>query len=308
MPISKVCQLSMTLVLAVSSTVASADPPRTSVAAAQAALPNPHHDLVHHADFRVRTQSAEILGDLRDPGSRVVLEMALRDAHPSVRTAAVVALGKLGLAESGEALRRAQRADASAAVRAQCGASLRMIAEASRAGAITGAPRAMPSSWAGVRHVFLVGESHDRSSNDDAANIRALRAALERNLGQTRGVFVASALSGELSAEAARRRVPVYRLDATIGSMAIQNQASDLRVRTEVQLMLVDATRNSILGSISGAASAAETFRPQAPTQRRALAQRTIGAAVDSALNQLPSALSPARANASASAGRPRRR
>ncbi len=285
---------------------ASADPPRTTVAAAHAPLPNPHHDLIHHADFRVRTQSAEILGDLRDEGSRPVLECALRDAHPSVRTAAILALGKIARPESAEVLRRMQRSDASAAVRAQCGAALRSISEAERAGPTSGAPTALPASWTGIRYVFLVGESHDRAETQDATNVTAMRAALERSLGNMRGAFLASELSPELRAQTSRRQIPVYRLDGTIASVGVRAERGELLVRSEVRLMLLDGVANSILGSLSGAASAAETERPQTRDQRRRLAHRTIHAAVESALDQLPASLGPSRTASSRGQARSR--
>lgn len=297
---------SASLVMTASS--ASADPPRTTVAAAHATLPNPHHDLIHHADFRVRTQSAEILGDLRDEGSRPVLELALRDAHPSVRTAAILALGKIARPESAEVLRRVQRSDASAAVRAQCGAALRSISEAERAGTTSGAPAALPASWNGVRYVFLVGESHDRAETQDATNVTAMRAALERSLGNTRGAFLASELSPALRTETTRRHIPVYRLDGTIASVGVRAERGELLVRSEVRLMLLDGLGNSILGSLSGAASAAETERPQMRDQRRRLAHRTIHAAVESALAQLPASLGPSRTASSRGQARARTR
>lgn len=268
------------------------------------AAPRTHDELATHPDFRVRVQAAEILGETRGASERVLLEGALADRHPAVRAAAVVSLGKIGAPESIAPLRRLRMRDPSAAVRNQCDRAIRAIGDAPRSRASAN----LPTSWRGVRYVLILGEVRDRAqvtatqeSHDYAA---VLREALASEIMRAPDFFLSTAMSTALATEASRRRVPLYRLDATVNTVEMRVTGTDVYARSEIRLILEDAASSAMRGTVSGAASSTESNQDTAG-QRQRLVARTLGASVRSALAQLPAALAPRRSIATA---RPRRR
>jgi HEAT repeat protein len=81
------------------------------------------HDITEADDFRLRVSAALLLGKSHAEGARPLLEQALSDAHPAVRTAAAAALAAYGDPAAVPALER-HASDASASVRAQIQTSL----------------------------------------------------------------------------------------------------------------------------------------------------------------------------------------
>lgn len=65
--------------------------------------------LRNSGNYRVRVQSAQSLGRIRDPQTVPPLIEALRDRHPAVRAASALALGRIGSPEALVALQRLAR-------------------------------------------------------------------------------------------------------------------------------------------------------------------------------------------------------
>jgi HEAT repeat protein len=80
-------------------------------------------DLATSDDFRIRVGAALLLGKSKPPEARALLERALGDPHPAVRTAAAAALAALGDAAAIPALERRAAGEPSPGAKAEMTAS-----------------------------------------------------------------------------------------------------------------------------------------------------------------------------------------
>lgn len=258
-------------------------------------------------DFRVRVQAAFAMGNSRDPNYRSNLETALRDSNPAVRAAAATALGRLGSRSALRALRRAQR-DSSAAVRLQAERSIRTLTAATTtapsaaprartsdgfyAPAVTIAPSADQIPWPRVRYVVVLGDMTNRSTFRSGALETHLRNEVHRALRLLRGVAVfqtSGALDRRAREEIRRRNLPTLQLDGSVTRVQRRRARSEVSVRAEVSLMLLD--QGNIRSTLSGAATGSEAPRSDRGLQTNRLAQQALAAAVRSAMSSVPTAL-----------------
>lgn len=263
--------------------------------------------LTSGSDFRVRVQAAFAMGNSRDATYRSNLERALRDSNPAVRAAAATALGRLGSRSALSALRRAQR-DSSAAVRLQAERSIRTLS-ASTATAPSAAPRARTSDgfyapavtiapsadqipWPRIRYVVVLGDMTNRSTYRSRTLETHLRNEVHRALRLLRGVAVFttnSQLDARARREIRRRNLPTLQLDGNITKIQRRRARSEINVRAEVSLMLLD--EGNIRSTLNGAATGAEAPRRDQREQTNRLAQQALAAAVRSAMSSVPTAL-----------------
>lgn len=269
---------------------------------------------------RLRVQAALTLGRLRHASARPALERALSDDSAAVRAAAATALRRIGSRSSLPALRRAQR-DRSSAVRTQVRAALRSIRRATRdeeaetpnqgrrgrrpalhataAGtfpSVSVVPTEPTVRWSRVRYVVTLGnmDTAEETNHDLDAELR--QGVLE-HLRSVRGTAVytsASALDARAQREIERRSIPTFRLNARVREVDVSRRGSELSVRCEVTLMLLD-DGESIRGELTGAASGrGRSRRSPRREQERALTERALDGAVQSALARAPVALAEA--------------
>lgn len=258
------------------------------------------------SDFRVRVQAAFALGNTGDAQHRRALETALRDSNPAVRAAAATALGRLGNRAALNALRAATR-DSSAAVRMQAQRSIRTLNEATttareaaprqrRQGggfypAVTVAPSADSVPWPRIRYVVVLGSMNNRSRFRGQPLETHMRNEVHSTLRLLRGVavFPSTELRREDERQIRRRRLPKLQLDGSLTNVQPRRARSELSVRCEVSLMLLDD--GSIRGMMNGAATGSEPPRGDRRAQTARLAQQALSAAVRSAMASAPTAL-----------------
>ena len=100
-------------------------------------LATARRDVGEAEDFRLRMAAALALGKAKPPDARALLEKALSDAHPAVRTAAAAALSLLGDPAAVPALEQRLLSEGSGSVKSQMRASLDIL---KRRGASMAAP------------------------------------------------------------------------------------------------------------------------------------------------------------------------
>lgn len=268
---------------------------------------------LHEAsDFRVRVQIAFAMGNTEDPVFRPHLERVLRDRNPAIRAAAATALGRLGDRRALTALRRAVRDD-SASVRMQAQRAVERLSEApapstpavarstgAAAGAsaggiyptVTVVPEARTVQWQRVRYAVVLGSMNHRTRHPSANNlVSKMRDEVMRSLIVLRGVAVfpdEEAIDVNAVREMRRRRIPKMQLDGNLVRVDAQRGQSELSVRCEVNLTLVE--EGNLRGMLSGAATGSEPPRRDAAQAQR-LAEQALSAAVRSAMSDAPNAL-----------------
>lgn len=265
------------------------------------------------SDFRVRVQAAFGMGNTRDAGYRSHLERALRDSNPAVRAASATALGRLGDTRAISALRRVARDD-SAAVRMQAQRAIERLEQGdgpptstttavaaaspppSAAGfmpSVTFQPEARRVSWPTIRYAVVIGTMDHRTRHPGAENlVSKMRDEVLSSLVVLRGVAVfgsADAVREEATREMRRRRIPRLQLDGNLIRVDAQRGRSELSVRCEVNLTLVE--EGNLRGMLSGAATGSEPPRRETRDQTQRLAEQALAAAVRSAMSDAPTAL-----------------
>ena len=137
-----VLRLWLCLVVTGALAVSSRDAPAQDVGAAR-------RDVTEADDFRVRVSAALTLGKSHGEGVRPLLEQALSDGHPAVRTAAAAALAAYGDPAAIPALERLS-GDASASVKAQAKASIATLQKVAQ------------NPWLNARYVVQLGDMKNR--------------------------------------------------------------------------------------------------------------------------------------------------
>lgn len=259
-------------------------------------------------DFRVRVQAAFAMGNTHDALFVAPLSRALADSNPAVRAAAATSLGRLGDRTALPALRRAAR-DSSAAVRMQAeravhavenggspetGRSAAPLPAAVGVGAyplVVTMPTVQTVQWAQARYVVMVGDMNNRSgfAGDDLA--QKLRSEVERNLRLVRGVAVLTSVDGTAEREIRRRHLPRVRFEGNLARVDRRARATEVSVRCEVSLLVLDEPSHNMRGALNGAATGVDAARGPRGDQERRLAMQALEGAVRGAMRQAPAAL-----------------
>jgi hypothetical protein len=269
-------------------------------------------------DFRVRIQAAFAMGSTGDRALRPHLERTLqRDRNPAVRAAAATGLGRLGDPGAVAALRAASR-DGSSAVRAQAARSIELIRvprdTTSRVRRVATAPRApngsfMPTvttiptegevAWPRVRYVVVIGDVRDQSGFRRPVLMDHLRGEVTHQLRLVRNIALfmgTSSVDGRAQQEIRRRSLPQLRVDANLAKVESRMGASDVAVRCEVSLMVLDEPGRNLRGMLRGAATGMAP-RASRHDQVDQLARQAVSAAVRSAMSSAEAALTAAAAH-----------
>ena len=260
-------------------------------------------------DFRIRVQAAFAMGGTHDAMFVAPLSRALVDSNPAIRAAAAASLGRLGDRTSLAALRRATH-DSSAAVHLQAeravhtveagntaapaSAAAPQLAVAAGLGAyptITTMPTVEAVQWSQARYVVVVGEMNNRSGFAGDELAQKLRSEVERNLRLVRGAAVFTTLDANAEREVRRRHLPRVRFDGNIARVERRARASEVSVRCEVSLMLLDDPSRNMRGALNGAATGVDAPRGVRSDQEHRLAEQALEGAVRGAMRQAPAAL-----------------
>lgn len=250
-------------------------------------------------DFRVRTQAAFGLGRARDPQYRVALEQALRDRHEAVRAAAASSLGQLGMPQSIPAL-EALRSDSSTAVRAQATQAIAMIrANAQRTGQATPLALAQPQApasardWGRVRVAVVIGQTTGQTTPITGL-VERLREEIVSNLGRVDSFAVfpsERAVDATSRGNIQSRNIPLVRIDGQLANVHAEERPSDVAVRCDVTLTLLEQPGGNLRGMLRGTATGREERDRDLVGQRRRLALAALASAVRSASSSAERAL-----------------
>ena len=243
-------------------------------------------------DFRVRVQAAFGMGNTRDAAYRPHLERALRDSNPAVRAASATALGRLGDARAIVSL-RLEQGDGPPTSTAPAPVVAAPAPAAGFMPSVTFVPEARRVAWPTIRYAVVLGNMDHRTRHPGAERlVNKMRDEVMSSLVVLRGVAVfssAEAIQDEATREMRRRRIPKLTLDGNLVRVDAQRGRSELSVRCEVNLTLVE--EGNLRGMLSGAATGSEPPRRENRDQQQRLAEQALSAAVRSAMSDAPSAL-----------------
>jgi hypothetical protein len=231
------------------------------------------HDITDSDDFRLRVSAALILGRTHADGARPLLEQALTDAHPAVRTAAAAALGALGDAAAIPALERCESAELSASVKMQMRTSVAVL------------QRVPQGSWQNARYVLELGDMKNGSGVRGEQPSGILRSSTRTYAASLPGAVVTEGINPGARREAASRHLHVLALDGSVQRLTQGQRDTELTFAAQVEFSLRRVPEQSLKGTLSGTAtsvgSTSALANPQLLTQ---LQNQAIDGAVASAM------------------------
>lgn len=230
------------------------------------------HDVTDAEDFRLRVRAALILGKSHDASARPLLEAALSDSHPAVRTAAAAALAAFGDPGAIPALQR-HAGDASSSVKAQIQTAIAVLQKGTE------------GAWQNAKFVVQLGDMKNRTGLHGEQPSGVLRNATRTHASALPGTIVTDGTDAQLLQEAASRHVPVVALDGSLQKLTQGQQDTELRIVAQVEFSMRRMPEQSLRGVLSGAAtsigSTSALSNPMLVTQ---LENQAIDGAVESAL------------------------
>jgi hypothetical protein len=251
-------------------------------------------DVTSAEDFRLRVSAALTLGRAKAEGSRELLERALADAHPSVRTAAAAALSALGDPKAVVALERAMKGETSPPAASQMKTALESLrAAGSDSGGTTAAPslaRTQPSTpppaaWNGARYLVQVGTMRNASGTRGEDLAELLVRATHQHAGSLGNAVIAAADDRAALAQAARRKIPVVVLDGTLTRLEQRENAGQTVFEARVEYAVRRIPEHTLKAMLSGSARSFGSSRAGAsPKASASLQEAAIDGAVQSAL------------------------
>jgi len=230
------------------------------------------HDIADGDDFRLRVRAALLLGKSHDPSARPLLEAALDDAHPAVRTAAAAALAVYGDAGAIPALQR-HAGDASSSVKAQIQTAIAALQKGSG------------GSWLTTKVIVQLGDMKNRTGIRGEQPSGVLRNATRMHASALPGAVVTDGTDAQLLREAASRHVPIVALDGSLQKLTQGQQDTELRIVAQVEFSMRRMPEQSLKGVLNGAAtSIGSTSALSNPVLVAQLENQAIDGAVESAL------------------------
>jgi hypothetical protein len=253
---------------------------RTSPAQAVAAA---ERDIASSDDFRVRVGAALLLGKTKPPEARALLEGALGDAHPAVRTAAAAALVALGDPLAIPALERRLGAESSPSAKAQMTASVEALRKVAQ------------GPWQNARYVVQIGVMKNRTAvrGDQASDV--LRTATAARARSIPGAVVTDGRDQILLEQARARHVPILELDGSLQRLVQGQNRLQVTFDAQVEYSVRRVPEQMLRGTLSGAAtSVGSTSALANPSLVAQLQNEAIDGAVESALRGADRGLSQA--------------
>jgi hypothetical protein len=229
-------------------------------------LANARHELETSHDARVRVAAALWLGRAKPAGARDVLESALEDGDPAVRTAAAAALGSIGDSHALPALERARDAESSGTARSQMDRTISAL-RAHQAQA--------------PRYVVQLGTMHNNTHVRGTAMEGVLRSAAFSRASAIPGVVIADARAAPRVAS--QHGIPLLILDGNLTGLT-QGQTSNA-VSFHAQVQFVVRREATLKASLTGSATAEDSIHVLSNQQRVfSLQNDAVDGAVQSAM------------------------
>lgn len=226
------------------------------------------------SDFRVRVQSALLLGKTSDARAIRALTRSLTDESVAVRAASAAALSTLGDPSALPALERA-REDESPAVRRQIESAIAKLEQRARE-----AIEERRSARVLVKVAAI--ETSDTSGRPEAIGTAAQTS--RRVLGSIPGVALLNP-SEDPGAVAARHKRPAFVVHPSIRSLETVSKDGTLVSSARVEFVVQKVPELNITSTLSGDASARGDAGAGAE-ERSELEASVLGAAIESALRQ----------------------
>jgi hypothetical protein len=242
-------------------------------------------DVSSAEDFRVRVGAALVLGKARPPGARELLEKALGDANPAVRTAVAAALSALGDPAAIGALDRAMAAESSPSAKAQMRSSIAALRRTALA----------TSPWQNARFLVQIGTMKNRSGVRGEQAATVLRTATLARVKAITGAVVADGSDASLLAQANGRHVPVLVLDGLLQHLTQERRDAEVAFDAEVEFIVRRLPEQMLRGSLSGAATSVGSLTALSnPVFVMDMQNQAIAGAVESAMRGADSGLAQA--------------
>jgi hypothetical protein len=233
-------------------------------------------DLITADDFRLRVTAALYLGKSHAPGARESLEHALVDSHPAVRTAAALALSKLGDPLAVPALKAQAAREGSASAKAQMLAAVDTLEHG---------PAVSPST----KMLVKVGSMRNTSGIRGGELGPVLAAALKNHAGSLSGVVVGEEGSQAMR-DAVANKVPILVVDGSITALTQGHDKGNVTYRAQVEFSV--RKENSLRATLHGAATAYDAEAALKDKGRiNRLEEDAVDGAVQSALRNATSGL-----------------
>lgn len=239
-------------------------------------------ELTESSDFRVRVQAALRLARA---GNRADLEDGLKDSHPAVRIASAGGLKDIGDAAAIPALERALRSEGFAAAKQVEQEAIDRL----KAGSSVRAAGSGNTSLAGAKYVVQLGVMHNVSGTraDDLDTI--MRSAARAKAGTIKGAVIIDGNDPGMIKKATAQNIPVLQIDGNLTKLSsVTGTDGATVVSAKVDMSIRKMPGQTLKGTVSGNASgsAGSSGRPS-DSGMRALQDRVVGGAVESAVNSM---------------------
>jgi hypothetical protein len=209
---------------------------------------NAARDIQTGDDFRVRVSAALTLGRTHAPGSRPLLEHALDDANPAVRTAAAAGLAALGDPAAVPALQTRAESERVVAARSQMTVAIAMLSRG--ASPLTG-----EALWQSTRYVVAVGDMHNRAEVGGAHASDVLRTATRTHAETIPGVLVTSMNDASVLEQASARHLPVFLLEGSLQHLRQTQKNAELSYNAQVDYSMRRVPQQQLRGMLTGSAT-----------------------------------------------------
>jgi hypothetical protein len=247
-------------------------------------------ELTESSDFRVRVQAALRLGRTGGDASRADLETGLHDAHPAVRVACAVALGKIGDKKAVPALQQAMKTESFPGAKSSMKDTIdKLRASASASAAAAAAAAADPTTGVEkAKYVVQLGAMRNNTGQRADLNV-VMRSAARAKAGSIKGAVIVDGADAAILRRASERKIPVLLVDGSLTRLS-QSTAKDggVIVSARVDFSIRRVPQQTLKGTVSGNASATDDARG-ANRGIAELQNRAVNGAVESAMSSVGS-------------------
>jgi hypothetical protein len=241
--------------------------------------------LRNSGNYRVRVQSAQSLGRIRDPSTVEPLVESLRDEHPAVRAAAALALGRIGSAEAVPALRRlVADQDQPAEVVSQAQGAIQQIQTMSQ---LSSSSSQQSSSSSGETRFYIgVGEMGNTTGRRTGELEKTLERLVRDELGRTEGVKLAPAQ--ETPAQTKRALQGKGWTGYFVQGSVTRLEAVSGQIHAVISIMILSNPERDLRMMLQGRGTAAISGQHDpSPAEQRSLEDSALEGAVRGAISRL---------------------
>lgn len=241
--------------------------------------------LRNSGNYRVRVQSAQSLGRIRDPSTVEPLVESLQDEHPAVRAAAALALGRIGAPAALPALRRlAADRDQPAEVVSQAESAIEQIQTMSQLSTTSSPPASSSSSE--TRFYVGVGEMGNTTGRRAGELEKTLERLVRQELGHADGIKLAPAQ--ETPAQTKRVLQGKGWMGYFVQGSVTRLEAVSGQIHAVISIMILSNPERDLRMMLQGRGTAAISGQHDpSPAEQRSLEDSALEGAVRGAISRL---------------------